>query len=128
MYDSGKVLTGIAVFLLLVSFPFWHNLAFGVSEGAPKLPKVQGAEHCIDDTAYIKANHMQLLIEWRDEVVRENNREYTSPQDGKKYTKSLTNGCLKCHESNEKFCQKCHDYAGVDVYCWDCHLAERRGK
>lgn len=128
MYDSGKVITGIAVFVLFVTFPFWHNVAFGLTQGAPDLPKVEGEKTCVMDVDYMKANHMDLLNVWRDEVVREGDRGFTSPETGRKFNKSLTNECLGCHKSKEEFCQKCHDYAGVEVYCWDCHLAERRGK
>ena len=29
--------------------------------------------------------------------------------------------CLGCHEDKTKFCDKCHTYASVNPYCWDCH-------
>jgi hypothetical protein len=29
---------------------------------------------------------------------------------------------MKCHDNKEEFCDKCHLYAGVTPYCWDCHI------
>jgi hypothetical protein len=42
--------------------------------------------------------------------------------DGKSYTMALTQTCLKCHASKADFCDRCHNYAGVAPYCWDCHI------
>jgi hypothetical protein len=64
---------------------------------------------------------MDLLVTWRDEVVRGESRTYTA-HSGKEYEKSLTNTCMSCHVSRTEFCVKCHDYAAVkQPKCWDCH-------
>jgi hypothetical protein len=42
---------------------------------------------------------MKLLIQWRDEVVRQNQRVYIAT-DGKEYEKSMANTCMKCHADN----------------------------
>ena len=72
---------------------------------------------------YMKDNHMQLLDEWRNDVVRDGSREYESAS-GQVYEKSLDGTCLECHSNREEFCDSCHDYASVDPYCWDCHDGE----
>jgi hypothetical protein len=64
---------------------------------------------------------MDLLMTWRDQVVRENVRTFVAP-DGKTYAMSLTKTCMKCHASKADFCDKCHDYVAVKPYCWDCHI------
>jgi hypothetical protein len=69
----------------------------------------------------MRADHMTLLNEWRDLVVRENQRTYTAT-DGTEYEMSLTKTCLDCHSNKEEFCDKCHTYADVSPYCWDCHV------
>ncbi len=69
----------------------------------------------------MRANHMRLLNDWRDLVVREGERTYTAA-DGKVYEISLTGTCLKCHSNKETFCDRCHDYAGVTPSCWNCHI------
>jgi hypothetical protein len=69
----------------------------------------------------MKANHMDLLNEWRDLVVRDGKRIYDS-FDGKEYIMSLSNTCMDCHSNKSEFCDSCHDYSGVIPYCWDCHV------
>jgi hypothetical protein len=69
----------------------------------------------------MRANHMNMLDDWRLEVVRGASRVYTA-SDGKKYEKSLTNTCIGCHTQQTEFCQRCHDYAGIESpTCWNCH-------
>jgi len=78
-------------------------------------------KECVASTEYMRASHMDLLNEWRDEVVREGNRIYTSP-NGKEFEMSLTKTCTNCHYNKKEFCDQCHDYLGVTPYCWDCHV------
>ncbi len=121
MYDGPKIITGIVIFLVIVTFPIWYNVASGKADYQPD-PKLPATEKsCVMDTAYMKANHMDLLNTWRDEVVRNGERVFTA-QDGRKYNKSLTGNCLGCHESKADFCDQCHNYVGVAPYCWNCHV------
>ena len=122
MYDSGKIITGIAVFLVVVAFPIWYTAASGGAEGfdertlqAPK------GERCILEKSLMRTTHMEVLEDWRDSVVREGNRVVDVEGLGQ-VEMSLTRGCLYCHGSYENFCKKCHDYADVTPYCWDCHI------
>jgi hypothetical protein len=69
----------------------------------------------------MKAEHMQLLDVWREAVVRRGERIYVSP-DGKEYNMSMSNTCLDCHSNKTEFCDRCHNYASVQPYCWDCHI------
>ena len=57
----------------------------------------------------------------RNAAVRDGEKIHTA-KDGTKYEMSLTRTCLKCHSDREAFCDRCHDYADVHVYCWDCHV------
>lgn len=123
MYDSPKVLLGLVIFLVLITFPIWYNVAKGTADYVPELEKAKG-NACVADTTYMRSFHMDLLNTWRDEVVRHNQRVYTAP-DGTKYNKSLTHTCLNCH-TKDKFCDKCHNYLKVDPYCWDCHVVPEK--
>ena len=38
----------------------------------------------------------------------------------KAFVMSLSNTCLDCHSNKADFCDKCHNYASVRPYCWDC--------
>ena len=121
MYDSGKVIAGIIIFLLLMTLPILYNITVGNADYRVDPVKPAGKETCVKNTEWMKSWHMDLLNDWRDEVVRGGNRVHVG-DDGHKYNKSLTNTCLDCHDKKSQFCDKCHDYAGVNVYCWDCHL------
>jgi hypothetical protein len=121
MYDAGKVILGLIVFIVLITFPTWYNVATGKATYVPDLEKPVKGETCIADIQYMQANHMDLLNQWRDAVVRQGTRVYTAP-DGKKYNMSLSLTCLDCHSNKDKFCDRCHDYMGVDPYCYDCHI------
>jgi len=123
MRDRGIILTGLALFLGLVTFPAWYNLARGATSRGPDIKLPATEKQCVAPTAYMRASHMDLLVDWREQVVREGNRTYRAP-DGKVYTVSLTGTCmLKCHTVKEDFCDRCHNYAAVrSPYCWDCHV------
>ncbi|MHC4779607.1 MAG: sulfate reduction electron transfer complex DsrMKJOP subunit DsrJ, partial [Planctomycetota bacterium] len=72
-------------------------------------------------------NHMSLLLEWRDAVVREG-KKYTDEVGGKKYRISLVKTCLGCHTDKAAFCDRCHDYADVAPDCWNCHIEPKGTK
>ena len=122
MYDKGKVLIGLAIFLVLALSVVGYNMTAGDNK-APTPEKPKGYTACVKDTAYMTSSHMVLINEWRDEVIREGKREMIKTAEGIMVEKSLQNGCMKCHTSKVKFCDTCHEYASVKPYCWDCHLA-----
>lgn len=122
MNDKGKIIVGIVIFLIIFTFPFWYSM--GKEGKAPELvltPKAKEAKVCVRDTEWMAANHMALLDLWRDTVVRKNERVYVNEQ-GKEFMMSLSNTCLDCHSNKAEFCDRCHDYASVSPYCWDCHI------
>jgi len=122
MYDKGKVIAGLVIFVVLITFPLWYNL--GKAAPAPELKlgaKAKAAEACVESTEYMRAEHMQILNDWRDTVVRDAKRTYVN-SSGKKFEMSLSNTCLDCHSEKAEFCDKCHTYASVAPYCWDCHV------
>jgi hypothetical protein len=122
MYDGGKIVTGLIVFVLIATFPLWYSPAAGESGERPQPEAPADKEHCVESKAYMLSSHMTLLNEWRDAYVREGKTRYTSVAFGDEYDASLTNTCLDCHSDREKFCDRCHEYADVDPYCWDCHM------
>jgi hypothetical protein len=131
MYNGGKIIFGILVFLALATYPFYNNIGKANVNPTPSIdtPVIQkmAEKKCIEPEAFMKSEHMQLLNQWRDEAVRNGNRIYTA-SDGQKYVISLQNTCMKCHSNKKEFCDKCHSYAGVSPYCWDCHLAPKEAK
>jgi hypothetical protein len=121
MPDRGKILIGIAVFVVLITFPFWARVAASGDSARPELVYPSDATACVEDTEYMTANHMDLLNQWRDELVREGITEYVSTATGESYYPSLTETCLDCHDNRDDFCTSCHDYANVTPTCWECH-------
>jgi hypothetical protein len=131
MYDSGKIITGIVIFVLLVTFPIWYNLGRATPPPEPKIDtpviKEMKLKQCIEPKQDMKGNHMKILDEWRQTVVRNGERIYTGP-DGRQYDMSLQNTCMKCHSNKTQFCDQCHNYLQVKPYCWDCHIAPKETK
>jgi len=120
MYDSGKIIPGLIIFVLFITFPVWYNHGDAGAVPKPELPKIE--KKCVLPTADMRADHMQLLIDWRTEALRDGKREFFQV-DGKPFQRSLQNTCMACHKSKKKFCDTCHTYASAAPYCWDCHLA-----
>ena len=93
MYNAGKIIPGLVVFLALATVPIWYNVASGHEAVAPEIEKPKGETQCVADAEYMRREHMQLLSDWRDEVVRNGDRVYVTA-DGRQYDKSLTRTCL----------------------------------
>ncbi len=123
MYDASKIVAGLAVFVVLATSPLWYNALSAAPPDAPELQQPpNGSTECVEATDYMRANHMDLLDQWRDSVVREDVRTYTSEMSGKTFNMSLSDTCLDCHSDKKQFCDACHTYSAVDPYCWDCHV------
>jgi hypothetical protein len=114
---------GLALCLGLFTWPAWH--AIGAPPPAqPNLVRPANATTCVAETKYMRASHMVLLRQWRDAVVRTGVRTYTTA-DGQSVRMSLTGTCIRaCHTDRSKFCDRCHNYAGVAPTCWNCHVEQ----
>lgn len=128
MYDSGKIMVGLLIFLGIVTFPFYYNAGKAVAKPELKIdtPVIQNMPEserkCVEAKEFMRGGHMQMLNNWRDSVVREGNRVYVSSNTGKRHIMSLQNTCMNCHSNKKKFCDECHNYMAVKPYCWDCHI------
>ena len=126
MHDASKVIPGLIIFFGLITLPIWLTAASGKIAYTPELQIVTEEEQCVESVEYMRANHMDLLVEWRETVVREGIRTWEA-SDGKEYNMSLTGTCLDCHSNKEDFCDQCHNYAGIQPYCWNCHVVPEGG-
>lgn len=127
MYNAKAVIIGIVIFVAIFSSPFWTGwIGQDYTKTGVVLPA--GEKECIEDTEFMRAQHMRLLDEWRDQALREENRVYESALNGRKWVISLQNTCLKCHSNYTEFCEKCHVANSVYPYCWTCHIIPTEGK
>jgi len=93
----------------------------------PDVPKGKG-DHCVEDTEFMRANHMELLFHQRDETMHR----------GIRTKKHSLKECIQCHvvtddnnqpvsaASPKHFCRVCHDYASVSIDCFQCHASKPR--
>jgi len=132
MYDGWKIILGLIIFVGIATFPFIYDM--GKASVPPPKPNIETPEiqkmavkKCVETKSFMRAEHMVMLNDWRDFVVRDGDRLYTA-SDGHQYTMSLQNTCMKCHSNKTKFCDECHNYMAVTPYCWDCHIAPKEEK
>lgn len=130
MYNGGKIIFGIFVFVALATYPVYSNIGKATAKPEAKIdtPAIQklSEKKCIESKEFMTAEHMTLLDKWRDLAVRDGQRIYVA-SDGKKYNINLQGTCMECHSNKAEFCDSCHTYAGVQPYCWDCHVAPKEG-
>jgi hypothetical protein len=128
MRDKTTIALGLGVFVVAVTFPIWYGIAAGGDAAAPALPLPAHATNCVESKQWMIANHPKLLSDWREAVVRQGAKEYTSKTYGTHHQMSLTKTCIECHGSRQQFCDKCHTYANVTLNCWGCHQEVAGGK
>jgi hypothetical protein len=75
---------------------------------------------CVEETSFMRRNHMELIRHQRDLTVHE----------GIRTTKHSLANCVSCHAdpktgrvtgSKDAFCEGCHAYAAVKLDCFECH-------
>jgi len=120
-----KIIAGILIFMIVITFLFWYGKGKASLQSAPSLDTPAIAQlkdkRCVEDTPFMRANHMKLLVFWRESVVREGNRHYTAT-DGRIFETKLSGTCLKCHSNKQQFCDRCHNYVGAKPNCFSCHI------
>ena len=95
-------------------------------EGSAKAAKLS---RCVRPTEFMRHDHMELIKHQRNLTVRQGIRK----------TDLSLAGCIDCHVQFDKngravpvnaegqFCDKCHDYAAVELTCFQCHAAVPNG-
>jgi hypothetical protein len=131
LYNGGKIIAGLVVFVALATFPFYYNIGKVNAKPEPKIDtpviKQLAEKKCVESKEFMRTEHMQLLNRWRDSAVRNADRIYENSA-GKKYYISLQNTCMKCHSNKKDFCDQCHNYMAVSPYCWDCHFIPKENQ
>ena len=82
IYNSGKVLIGLVIFVGLVTFPFFYNKGRAIAKPEPKLdtPAIMQLQDkkCVEPRDFMRAELMRLLNDWRDSAVRDGKRLYVN--------------------------------------------------
>jgi hypothetical protein len=122
MRDRPVILGALALLLVILSAPFWRGALAQTHGASPVIPAAKGA-HCVRPVAWMRKNHMKLLMRLRYEAVHE----------GIRHKEESLPGCMNCHvsrladgkypsvTSRKFFCNACHDYVGVRIDCFSCH-------
>jgi predicted CXXCH cytochrome family protein len=89
----------------------------------PVIEPARGGQ-CVEDPAFMRRNHMELLKHQRDDTLR----------GGVRITaKYSLKACIECHASpasnsvtatQTNFCVSCHSYAAVKIDCFECHATQ----
>jgi len=127
MNGMARLANWLRLAAMVAATAIFAVVAFPAAAGVdlPKLEKGKG-EKCVEDTQYMRKNHMDLLKHQRDDTMRK----------GIRTAKHSLKKCVECHASEktgsvaatkEDFCAACHSYASVKLDCWDCH-ATKPGK
>jgi hypothetical protein len=92
--------------------------------------KAATVENCVEPTEYMRRNHFELIRHQRDQTV----------YGGIRGTEYSLSGCVSCHvgyddsgtpieiDKKGQFCSSCHDYAAVEMNCFDCHATVPKGE
>lgn len=123
MHITLNTIAGCA-FMALSAFAF----AGEKPSFAPSVPHpTNGSTECVQPEDEMKKNHMNYILHQRDATMHEGVRTKTY---------SLKE-CINCHvpENTEvrfgddkHFCSSCHNYAGVSIDCFQCHMDRPMGK
>jgi len=112
------------VLLAMAGVVYADDEKAGVDPLLPVIPEGRG-ESCVEDTAFMRRNHMELLKHQRDETMLK----------GVRSTQHSLKECLNCHvvygpdsvpvtvSNPTHFCRSCHDYAAVSIDCFECHAS-----
>ncbi len=114
-----------AVGLMVALLPLAQASAGDVPK--PVIQKGEG-DKCVEDTDYMRRNHMKVLNHHRDKTMHE----------GIRTKQHSLKGCIDCHATpnaagqktvlgKDHFCQSCHSYAAVSVDCFQCHSSKPAG-
>jgi hypothetical protein len=120
---AGSVCRRWAVLVALVAFAAQAAAEAPAGVRTSRVPQptaAAAAGSCVEDTAFMRRNHMELIRHQRDLTVHE----------GIRTTKHSLANCVSCHAdpktgrvtgSKDAFCEGCHNYAAVKLDCFECH-------
>jgi hypothetical protein len=85
-------------------------------------PEGEGVK-CVEPEDVIRRNHMKFILHQRDETMHEGIRtsKYSLAECIDCHVQPDENGHIASVDSKEHFCNTCHQYAAVNIDCFECH-------
>lgn len=90
----------------------------------PKIHEPEGeGVKCVQPEDVMRRDHMNYILHQRDETVHEGIRtpQYSLANCIDCHVQPDENGTIAGHDSDEHFCNACHQYAAVKIDCFECH-------
>jgi len=85
-------------------------------------PEGEGVE-CVQPEDEMRRNHMNYILHQRDQTVHDGIRTetYSLAKCIDCHVEPDENGEIARHDDSEHFCNSCHEYASVQIDCFECH-------
>ena len=85
-------------------------------------PEGKGVE-CIQPEDEMRRNHMNYIMHQRDKTMRQGIRTETNSLAKciDCHVQPNDKGEIASHDDKEHFCNACHEYAAVQIDCFQCH-------
>jgi len=85
-------------------------------------PEGEGVK-CVQPEDEMRRNHMKYILHQRDRTMHEGIRteKYSLAACIDCHVEPDANGQIAEHDSSEHFCNGCHEYASVQIDCFECH-------
>lgn len=85
-------------------------------------PEGEGIK-CVQPEAEMRRNHMNYILHQRDKTMHEGIRTETYSLAGciDCHVQPDANGKVPTHHDKDHFCASCHEYASVQIDCFECH-------
>ncbi len=85
-------------------------------------PEGEGVE-CVQPEDEMRRNHMNYILHQRDQTVHDGIRTetYSLAKCIDCHVEPGEDGEIAGHDEKEHFCNSCHEYASVQIDCFECH-------
>jgi len=127
MHNTLITIAGL-VLMTFSAFAFADEDSENKPSFAPNVPHpTNGSTECVQPEDEMKKNHMNYILHQRDETMHKGIRT-------KQYS---IKECINCHVpensearfgDDEHFCSSCHNFAGVSIDCFQCHMDRPMGE
>ena len=121
MHNTLITIAGLAL-LAFSAFAFADEDSSKKLSLKPDVPHpTNGSTECVEPEDEMKKNHMNYILDQRDETMYEGIRT-------KQYS---LKECINCHVpkdstarfgDDQHFCSSCHNFVGVSIDCFQCHM------